>query len=58
MTTIELKNYFESKKAWIEAQYQKELDALANTVDEPLPKFVRDSDEEYEEERDNKLAYE
>lgn len=55
MTTFELKDWFEKHRVWCEAQYQKELDQLANTVDDPIPKYIKDSDEEYEEERDNNL---
>lgn len=57
-----LKDYFEAKRAEAEKLYQQELDRLANVdIDEvKIPKEIKkevDPDEEYENSRDNELAF-
>lgn len=59
---MNIKNYFESRRIEAEKLYQQELDQLTNVnIDElKIPKEIKkevDPDEEYENSRDNKLAF-
>lgn len=48
MNTIELKNWFEMHRIWLESETQKEFDRLAGE-ENYIPKFIKDGDSQEED---------